>query len=296
MNKGLLSGFGAYFLWGIFPVYWKLLSAVPAQEILAHRIFWSFLFLLGLIAFQGNWAWLRSTFADKRAVVSLAIASLLLSLNWVVYIWAVNAGFIVETSLGYFINPLINVLFGRLFFGERLRKPQLLAIGLACLGVLYLTWVYGRPPWIALTLALSFGIYGVFKKRSVLKSAESLTFETAVVFPVALVFLAVLQLQGGAAFVNHGLSTTLLLALTGIATAIPLMMFAYGAQNVTLTTMGILQYTAPTMQFALGVLLYREPFDQQQLIGFLLIWSALVLYSAESFLHYRHNRLKPLTA
>ncbi len=292
MNKGLLSGFGAYLLWGVFPVYWKLLADVPAQEILAHRIFWSLLFLVGLITIRSDWSWLKPTLSDRKSFVSLTVASMLLSLNWIVYIWAVNAGFIVETSLGYFINPLVNVLFGMLLFGERLRKMQVAAIALAFCGVAYLTWVYGRPPWIALTLALSFGTYGVFKKRSVLKSAESLTFETAVAFPIAFIFLAVLQVQGDGAFVNHGLRTTVLLTLTGVATAIPLMMFSYGAQHVTLTTMGILQYTAPTLQFLLGVFLYREPFDQQQLIGFALIWAALVLYSAESFFNYRQNKLK----
>ena len=287
MNKGLLAGFTCYLLWGFFPLYWKLLSAVPAVEILAHRIFWSLLFLVVVLTIGHKWSNIVAAINDQRTLRTLTAASLLLSINWGVFIWAVNNNFIVEASLGYFINPLVNVLFGVIIFGERLRRWQTVSIALALSGVLYLTWAYGRPPWIALILAFSFGLYGVLKKRTKLAAAESLGLETALVFPIAVVYLFYLQLADTAAMFNGGIEITLLLTLTGIATAVPLMLFAYGAQHVSLTTLGIMQYTTPSIQFLLGVFVYNEPFDRQQLVGFVLIWLALLFYSAESIHNYR---------
>jgi chloramphenicol-sensitive protein RarD len=287
MNKGLIYGLSAYLMWGLFPIYWKQLSNVPAEQILAHRMTWSLIFLLGLLAMRRNWAWIIPALRDKQTVLNYFAAATLLSINWGVYIWAVNSNFIVETSLGYFINPLVNVLLGYLFFGERLRQWQLAAIVLAAIGVTYLTYVYGRLPYIALTLAFSFGTYGLLKKRGKLNAIESLSFETALLFPFALSFLIYLQIIGVGSFGNGTVRETILLASTGIGTAVPLLCFAAGARRIPLTTMGILQYVAPTIQFLIGVFLYQESFSHAQLIGFLFIWSALGVYSAESLLHYR---------
>ncbi len=287
MNKGFFYGLSAYLMWGLFPIYWKQLSNVPAQEILAHRMTWSLVFLVGLLTVRNNWAWIRPALRDRRTLLNYFAASMLLAVNWGMYIWAVNSGYIVETSLGYFINPLVNVMLGYLFFGERLRRWQFAAILLAGLGVAYLTYVYGRLPYIALILAFSFGIYGLLKKKGSLNAIESLSFETALLFPFAAAYLVFLQLRGVGSLGNVGIGQTILLLTTGVATAIPLLCFAAGARRIPLTTMGILQYTAPTIQFLIGIFLYDESFSQAQLVGFLFIWGALVVYTAESLLHYR---------
>lgn len=291
MNKGFFYGLSAYLMWGLFPIYWKQLDNMPAQEILAHRMTWSLIFLVGVLTIQRNWAWIVPAMRDRRTVFTYFLAAALLSVNWGVYIWAVNSGYIVETSLGYFINPLVNVLLGNLFFGERLRRWQFAAILLAAIGVAYLTYVYGRLPYIALILAVSFGIYGLLKKIGRLNAVESLSFETALLFPFASVYLIYLQVTGVAALGNTTNWQSVLLLLTGVATAVPLLAFAAGARRIPLTTMGILQYTAPTIQFLIGVFLYNEAFSQSQLIGFVFIWGALAVYSAESLLHFRaiHN-------
>ncbi|HFC12518.1 MAG TPA: EamA family transporter RarD, partial [Anaerolineae bacterium] len=289
MNKGLLAGFSAFLLWGLSPIFWKLLKGAPTQEVLAHRIVWSVFILVILLTVQGKWAWVKPTLRDKRLLLTTTAAALLLLTNWGFFIWSVGAGYLVEVSLGYFINPLVNVLFGVLLFGERLRRLQKVAIALASSGVLYLTLALGRPPWIALVLAFSFGIYGVLKKRTVLKSAESLTLELTIMFPIAFGYLIFLQATGNAAFGGSNMPLNIAFAFTGFATAVPLVLFAYGAQNITLTTLGILQYIAPSLQFALGVLIYGELFDSQRLIGFLFIWFALILYSAESYYYFKQK-------
>ena len=284
MNKGIFYGVGAYLLWGLLPIFWKSLHHVPALEILAHRMVWSLAFVVILLAAQGHWRWLMPVLRNGRVLLTFTVSALLLSLNWFIYIWAVNAGHIVETSLGYFINPLLNVLLGMLFLKERLRPGQLAAIIVAVIGVLYLTLHYGSLPWIALTLAGSFGIYGLLRKTAALNSLEGLTLETLVLFPPALAYLVYLELVGSAAFGHISLATTFLLIAGGIATALPLLLFASGARRVTLTLMGILQYIAPTMQFLIGVFLYHEPLDRYRLIGFSLIWLALAIYSLEGVL------------
>jgi chloramphenicol-sensitive protein RarD len=227
-----------------------------------------------------------------KVIGTYAVAGILLSINWLIYVWGVNAGFIVETSLGYFINPLISVILGVLFLKERLRAMQWIAVGLAAAGVIYLTVTYGRPPWIALSLAFSFGTYGLVKKLAPLGSLYGLTLETALVFPIALLYLVVVQATGTGAFLHHGALTDILLIGTGVVTSIPLLMFASAARQIPLTMIGILQYIAPTLQFLIGVFLYREPFDRSRLIGFSLVWMALIIFWVENYLA---NRL-PLQA
>lgn len=292
LNKGAISATCAYILWGIFPLFWKNLKHVPATELLAHRISWAFVFLILLLIYQRNWNWIKPTLADKRVTGAFVGAALLLALNWGLYIWAVNSNYIIEASLGYFINPLVNIVLATLLLKEQLRVGQWAAIAVAASGVLYLTFVYGRPPWIALTLAFSFATYGLLKKRGSLNATEGLSFEISVLLVPAVGFVLYLQSSGDGAFVSAGLSTSILLIATGLITAIPLLLFAYGAQRINFSTLGLLQYIAPSMQFLLGVFVYNEPFTRQQLVGFVLIWLALVIYSAESLNNYRQNSLR----
>jgi chloramphenicol-sensitive protein RarD len=290
MNRGNLSAAAAYVLWGLLPLYWKALKGVPALEILAHRMVWSLAVVLGLLALRRHWAWLGPALRNRRILLTYVTSALLLALNWYLYIWAVNANHIVETSLGYFINPLVNVLLGVLFLKERLRLGQGLAIGIAAAGVLYLTVAFGSLPWIALTLAGTFGVYGLLRKTAALESLEGLTLETLVLVPAALIYLLALEFQGRGAFGHSGAGTSLLLAGAGIATATPLLLFAVGARRITMTTLGLLQYFAPTIQLLLGVLLYDEVVTPEKLVGFVLIWLALGVYSAEGVLRSRRDR------
>ncbi len=291
MNKGILYAAGAYILWGLLPLYWKALHDVPSSQIVAHRLVWSLVFVGLLLTARRNWGWLGKAIRQPRVLAIFALSGALLTVNWLVYIWGVNAGFIVETSLGYFINPLVNVLLGYLFLKERLRPAQWLALAVALAGVLYLTFSYGAFPWIALTLAFSFGVYGLLRKTATLNSAEGLFVETAVLFVPALGFLLFHELRGTGALGHVDGLTTLLLIGAGAATSIPLILFASGARRVTLTTMGLLQYIAPTMQFLIGVLIYGEPFGIGRVVGFGLIWAALVLYTAESLITRRRKAL-----
>ncbi|MFQ5400778.1 MAG: EamA family transporter RarD [Anaerolineae bacterium] len=284
MNKGIAYALVAYGTWGFLPIFWKALHNVPAVEILSHRMVWSLIFLVLVLSYKQHWQWLRAAVHHPATLATFVGTALLLTINWLTYIWAVNAGFIVETSLGYFINPLVNVALGFIFLGERLRRGQWLAIVIALLGVLYLTLSYGALPWIALTLAFSFATYGLLRKTARLNALEGLSFEMGVVTPIALAYLIYLQLTGTAAFGQSG-STTLLLILTGGITAVPLLAFSAAARRVTLTTLGILQYIAPTLQFLIGVFIYGEVFGTDQMIGFGLIWGALLLYAAESVAH-----------
>lgn len=293
MSKGTLTAASAYILWGFFPIYWKLLQNVSSFEILGNRMTWSLIFLLGVLAYKRHWSWVRPAFKDRKIVLTFFLTALLLSINWGTYIWAVNAGFIVETSLGYFINPLVNVLLGVVLLKEKLRNGQLLAVLIALGGVLYLTISYGRLPWISLTLAFSFGFYGLLRKTARLGSLEGLSLETGLLFLPALSYLLYLQLNGTAAFGHSDLRTNLLLPLAGVATAVPLLLFAAGARQITLITLGILQYTAPTIQFLLGVFVYHEPFDTQRLIGFALVWLALIIYTTEAIYRTRQKRPNP---
>ncbi|CUA83275.1 MULTISPECIES: EamA family transporter RarD [Gulbenkiania] len=278
-GRGVLYAVGAYFCWGLFPLYWKPLASVSALQILCHRIVWSAVFVALILLVRQHWAWLRPALQSPRRVGLFMASSLMLSANWLIYIWAVNDGRVVEASLGYFINPLVNVLLGRLFLGERLTRPQALAVLLAGLGVMWLTVRVGAVPWVALGLAASFGIYGLLRKKAPLASLEGLALETFLMLPVALAALGWFAVQGQGAFGHQGALTDGLLIGGGIVTAIPLLMFAAGARRLKLATMGLIQYIGPTMQLMLGVLLYHEPFDVARLVGFALIWSALLLYS-----------------
>ncbi len=286
MNKGILYGAAAYILWGFFPIFFKALHEVPAFQITMHRVAWSFLLVALVMLLRRDWRTLLKSIS-RRTLAIYAAAAIFLAGNWLLYVWGVNAGFVVEASLGYFINPLVNVLLGTLFLRERLRPAQWIPVGLAGLGVLYLTVTYGRLPWIALGLAFSFGIYGLLKKIAPLGSLQGLTVETAVLFVPALGFLIFAEAQGFGAFGHVSWSTSLLLALTGVVTTIPLLLFASGARRIPLTTLGLLQYVAPTLQFLIGVLLYHEPFTHDRMIGFSIIWLALILYTAESFWQFR---------
>lgn len=286
MNKGLLYGAGAYALWGLLPLYWRALRHVPAGEILAHRVVWAVALTLALVALRrGGWTWLREAVRTPRTLATFLLSALLLSFNWLLYIWAVNAEHVVETSLGYFINPLVSVLLGTLFLGERLRAGQILAVLCAFGGVLYLTVQLGTPPWIALGLAFSFGLYGLLRKTATLGSLEGLTFETLLMLPAALLYLGWLEAAGQAAFPHAGLATSLLLIAAGAVTAAPLLLFAAGARRVTLTTIGILQYIAPSIQLTIGVALFGEQLTATRLVGFCLVWAALLIYTVESQIH-----------
>ena len=282
MRRGLVYAIGAYVLWGFLPVYWKALKAVPAAEIVLHRIIWSLVFLVILLAFRRRWAWLSALRAQRQTLIILAVSAGLLAVNWLTYVWGVTNGFVVETSLGYFINPLFSVLLGVVFLKERLRLWQWAAVGLATLGVLYLTFGYGSFPWIALTLALTFSVYGLLQKKVRLESTESLAGEMAILVLPALMLLASLTVRGDNTFLQSSPTTALLLIGTGAVTAVPLIFFGAGARLIPLSTIGLLQYIAPTIQFLLGVFLYHEPFTTDRLIGFSLIWLALIIFALDN--------------
>ena len=287
VNKGILYGIGAYVLWGFFPIYWKFLHDVPALQVIGHRIGWSFILLALYILLTGQWDAFRSAAFNWRTIGIYSIAGVLLTFNWLIYVWGVNEGFIVETSLGYFINPLLSVSLGVLFLRERLRPMQWVPVGLAAIGVGYLTFVYGRLPWIALSLAFTFGFYGFVKKLSPLGSLHGLTLETGIVFPVALIYLAIVGINGSGAFLHDGTFVDVLLIGAGLVTTVPLLMFASAAKQIPLTVVGLLQYIAPTLQFLIGVFVYKEPFDLAHFIGFAIVWVALVIFAVESYLANR---------
>ena len=282
---GIIYAAAAYTLWGLLPVYWKLIQTVPAVEILCHRMVWSLLFLAAIIAGKRRWRWLLPVLTNWRQSFTFLFCASILAVNWFTYIWAVNSGYIVEASLGYFINPLISVLLGLIFLREKLRSGQWGAVGIAALGVVYLTMTYGSIPWIALTLALSFGCYGLLHKISSLGSLEGLSLETATLFLPALGYLLYLETNGRASFGHAPIATTLLLALTGVATALPLLLFVIATKKITMVNLGLLQYIAPTLQFLLGVFVYGEEFSRSRLFGFILIWLALAVYSIEMIIY-----------
>ena len=286
MKKGILYGIGAYLAWGFFPIYWKFLHHVPAVQLIGHRIIWSCLLLLVVIVLTKQWDEFRKT-VNLKVLRIYTIAAVLIGINWLVYVWAVNANFIVETSLGYFINPLLSVLMGVIFLKERLRLAQWIPVVLAAIGVTYLTFIYGRLPYIALTLAFSFGLYGLVKKLSPLGSLYGLTIETAILFVPALIYLIAMEANSTAAFLHTGISSDLLMIGAGVVTTIPLLMFASAAKSIPLWVVGLLQYIAPTIQFLLGVFLYKEPFSQHQLIGFGIVWAALIFFVVENYLANR---------
>ena len=288
MNRGLLNAMLAYAIWGLFPLFWRLLQAIPASQIVAHRIIWSWLVLMAVVLLTRQWRAFRSVI-DRRVLISYSASALIISVNWLVYIWAVNANHVVETSLGYFINPLISVFFGTVFFKEKLRPLHWLSLAIATAGVVYLTFHYGRIPWIALALAVTFSLYGLIKKVAPLQSLFGLTLETAVLVLPAFGFLLLGEQQGNGAFTSIHFHTYLLLLLAGIVTAVPLLLFASAAQRIPLTLIGILQYIAPTMQILLGIFFFHEPFSATQLTGFGMVWIALAIFVASSLLTWRRE-------
>lgn len=286
MNKGILYGLGAYILWGFFPIYWKFLHSISALQLIGHRIVWSFILLIAVILITGQWTEFRSTF-NARVLRLYLIASLLIGGNWLVYVWAVNAGHILETSLGYFINPLLSVLLGLIVMREKLRRAQWIPILIAFIGVVYLTVTFGRLPWIALGLAFTFGFYGLVKKLAPLSSLQGLTLETGILLVPALVYLGIVEVNGTGAFLHTGITTDLLMIGAGVVTTIPLLMFASAAKRIPLTMIGVLQYLAPTIQFLIGVFIYHEEFDTTRLIGFSMVWLALAIFWVENYLANR---------
>ena len=284
MSTGILSAALAFLCWGLFPLYFHAIGDVPPVQILAHRMLWSLLFLVIVLAVRRQWAWLDLV-RKPRVFGSFVASALLLSVNWLIYIWAVNNGHVIEASLGYFINPLVNISLGYLLLKERLRRAQWMAIAVAALGVAWLTWQAGSVPWIALALAVSFGGYGLLRKTAALGALEGLSFETMVLFPVAAAYVVWLTVHGQNAFINtESTSTQLLLMAAGPITAIPLLLFASGARQIPLSVLGLLQYLSPTLQFLLGVWIFHEAFTADRLVGFALIWLALALFAAEGLL------------
>jgi chloramphenicol-sensitive protein RarD len=285
MRTGIFSAALAFIAWGLFPLYFHAINEVPPVQILAHRMLWSLLFLLIVLGVRRQWSWLALV-RQPRVLGSFVASAILLSANWLVYIWAVNNGHVIEASLGYFINPLVNIMFGYLLLKERLRWGQWAAIGVAALGVAWLTWQAGTVPWISLLLAASFGLYGLMRKTAALGALEGLSFETMVLFPLAAAYIGWLTVHGDNAFLNTTSDLTrLLLVAAGPVTAIPLLLFAAGARQIPLSVLGLLQYVTPTLQFLLGVWLFHEALTPARLAGFVVIWAALGLFAAEGLLN-----------
>jgi len=281
VRRGIVYATLAYIFWGVFPIYIKALKSVPALEFLAHRMVWSLGVVLILLLAARRWSWLRDARREPRILIWFVGSALAVTLNWGLYIWAVNAGHIIDTSLGYYINPLVNVLIGAIFLHERLRPGQWFAVGLAALGVSWLTWQAGQLPWISLTLALTFATYGLLRKMASLGSLEGLAVETALLFPFALSYLLWLIAHDESAFVAGPASTQWLLVAAGPVTAIPLLLFAGGARRIPFATLGVLQYVAPTLQLLLGIGVYHEPFAAAKLVGYVAIWIALIIFTGE---------------
>ena len=292
-RRGFLLGVAAYAIWGLFPLYWPLLEPAGAVEILAHRVFWSLAVVVGLVFATRRVDRLRAVLRSPRTRSILTGAAVVIAINWGTYIWAVNNDHVVEASLGSFINPLVTVLIGVVVLRERLRRAQWVALGLAAVAVLALTVEYGHPPWVALILAFSFGTYGLAKKKANVGAVESLTFETMVLGPVAVAYIGWLLFAGTSNFGHHGVGHALLLAATGVVTVIPLLCFGGAATRVSLTTIGLLQYITPTVQFILGVTVFAEPMPAMRWVGFVLIWVALALFTGEALRH-RHRQVREL--
>ncbi len=286
-RRGMLLAIGAYSAWVLFPIYFKSLSSVDPIGILFTRIICALLFMLIVLTWTRRWGLMPAALSDKRVVAKYGLAGLIIATNWYIYIWAVTQGHILEASLGYFINPLVSVLLGVIFLKERMRPLQWAAIGLAAIGVGYFTWNYGHLPWIALSLAGTFGAYGLIKKRGTLPADTGLTVETGILFIPSLLGLFWLYTQGQGTFLTHGARTDFLLLLSGPLTAVPLLMFGAAAKLIPLSMLGVLQYIAPTGQFFVAVFVYGEAFPLYKLIGFAIIWTALVLYWVEGVTHRR---------
>ncbi len=282
-RAGLLYAGGAFFLWGIVPLYFSALHAVSALEIIAHRVLWSTVFLTGLLAVTRGFGELRAVFAEPRRAAMLALTSALIAINWLTFVWSVNAGRLLDTSLGYFMTPQVNVLLGFLFLGERLRRTQWIALLLAAAGVINQIWLLGQLPWIALVLALSFGSYGLFRKQVPVDPITGLLVETLLAAPLALAYLVYLWRAGALRFGHVNLHLDAMLAFLGVVTAVPLMLFAAGAQRLRLVTLGFLQYLPPTMTFLLAHYFYGETLGRARIVTFAFIWAGILLYAADNW-------------
>jgi chloramphenicol-sensitive protein RarD len=288
-GAGALYALAAFLAWGFNPVYFKAVEDVPVVEVVAHRIVWAVLLLSMVVSIGRQWPAIARALTDRRAMRALAISTVLLSSNWGLYVWAVANERILETSIGYFINPLVSVLLGVAFLGERLNRVQMAAVALAVAGVAYLTWSYGTAPWIALYLACSFGVYGLVRKTAPVDALGGLFIETLIVVPFALGYLVWLQATGDAAFRSAGLGFDLLLIASGPVTALPLLWFSAAARRLNLSTVGFFQYIAPSTQFLLAIFVYGEPFTPAHAVTFPLIWTALAILTADAVRRQRRR-------
>ena len=284
---GVVYAASAFLIWGVSPIYWKAMREVPALEIILHRVVWSFFLLVPLLIIMRRWQEFKEALKNGRTLLILLLTALIVGGNWLLYIWAVNNDYLLQASLGYYINPLVNVVLGMVFLKERLRPPQLVAVLVAAAGVLYLTIYYGEFPWIALTLAISFGLYGLIRKIAPVGALVGLTVETLLLSIPALIYLFYLDSHGAGSFLRVNLKLDLLLMGCAITTATPLLFFTLGARRLYLSTLGLLQYIAPSCMFVLAVFLFNEPFATAQVLTFIFIWTALGVYSADSVWHYR---------
>ncbi|WP_415888242.1 EamA family transporter RarD [Neptuniibacter sp. SY11_33] len=294
-QKGIYYAIAAFVMWGLVPVYFKAVDDVPAFEVLAHRVVWSVVFL-GLFLFvKGKLSELTTLKNSPKILLSLGLSALVISINWLVFIWAVSEQRIVETTLGYFINPLINIVFGFFIFSERLRFLQLIAVAIAGAAVLYQIILIGELPWVALTLATSFSIYSVLRKKIAIDSVTGLLVETLWLFPMALVYMIWLSSQNNFVLLNGSTDIQMLLLAAGLVTSLPLIAFAAGARRLSLTMVGLLQYIGPSIAFLIAVFYYNEPMDENRLITFVMIWIALAIFSVEGLLVQRRKKQDMLT-
>lgn len=293
MQKSAITGLGAattaYLIWGLSPIYWKSLVTVPAFEILMHRMIWSFAFLGPLIFLTGHRTAFKTAVTSPRVMLILLATTLLVGFNWFLFIWAINSNHILQTSLGYYITPLVNVLLGMIFLNERLRRMQMVAVGLAAFAVGWMTLRYGHFPWVSLALAFSFAFYGLIRKIAPVGALVGLTVETMLLSVPALAYLVYIDRLGQGSFLRATAGIDLLLMGAALVTALPLLLFTIGARRLHLATIGFLQYLAPSCTFLLAILVYNEPLARPQLMAFILIWIALILYSADSVMYYRRN-------
>lgn len=294
-NIGIPAGITAYILWGLLPIYWKWLDHISAGVVLSHRIIWSFAFMMFFILFTKTWSRFtkecQNIFRNRKTLFLITTASIIISLNWLVYIWAVQSDHVVQTSLGYYINPLISILLGVLFLKERLTKAQVVSCFLAAIGVCYLTFSYGVFPWVSLLLAVTFALYGLLKKLANIQASFSLAIETMIITPATLIYLFI-SAGPSVGFIEGAGTTNILLLLSGVATAIPLLLFGSAVINIPLSMVGFLQYIAPTIMLILGVFLFNEPFTSAHLITFVLIWFSLILYLSSSFLNRKKHAVQ----
>lgn len=291
-SKGVIYGFSAYLVWGLFPLYWPLLKPAGAVEILVHRMLWSFIFLAIVAGIRRNWSDVWKVLRTPRLAGLLTIAAVLITINWGLYIWAINADHVIDASLGYFINPLINVAFGVLAFSERLRRVQWVAVSIAAAGVLWLTVDGGQLPWIGLTLGITFSAYGAVKKVADVESTESLTIETLLLLPFSLGYLVWSEQAGQAAFGHNGLWHTVFTMMAGVITALPLIAFGAAAIRIPYSLMGLMQYITPSMQFLLGLVVFHEAMSGARWAGFALIWVALAIFGTDAW--RRRLKVEPL--